>query len=50
MIRNYSNNTINSNAVNFILKACKRRRTIAMNNAKEVQLELGIAPKLAAIK
>jgi len=50
MIKNYSNNSVNSSAVSFILRACKKRRAMAMNNAKEVQLELGIAPKLTAIK
>ena len=50
MIKDYSNNSINSNAVKFIFKAAKKRRLLAMDKAKEVQLELGIAPTLAAIK
>jgi len=50
MIKSYSNNSVISNGVNFILKAAKKRRMIAMDNAKEVQLELGIAPALTAVK
>ncbi|MCQ2957620.1 MAG: hypothetical protein MJ180_01820 [Candidatus Gastranaerophilales bacterium] len=50
MIKNYSNNSSISNGVSFILKAAKKRRMIAMDNAKEVQAELGIAPTLTAVK
>ena len=50
MIKNYSNSSVISNGVNFILRAAKKRRKIAMDNAKEVQLELGIAPSLTAVK
>ena len=50
MIKSYSNNSVISNGVNFILKAAKKRRMLAMENAKEVQLELGSAPSLTAIK
>lgn len=50
MIKNYSNKKNISNSVNFILKAAKKRRLIAYNNAQEVQLELGIAPSIYAVK
>ena len=50
MIRNYANQNSISNGVNFILKASKKRRTIAFENAKTVQLELGISPMLLAVK
>lgn len=50
MIKSYSNNSKNSNGVNFILRAAKKRRLIALEKAKEVQLELGISPKLVALK
>ncbi len=50
MIKNYSNNSTNSNSVSFILKAAKKRRILAMDKAKEVQQELGLAPLLVALK
>ena len=50
MIKNYANKSSMSNSVNFLYKAAKKRRSIALDNAKEVQIELGIAPKLAAVK
>lgn len=50
MIKNYSNKNSISNSVNFLFKASQKRRKIAMENAKQVQIELGIAPKLFAIK
>ena len=50
IIKDYSNSSSTSNSVNFIFKAAKKRRTIALDNAKEVQMELGIAPTLTAVK
>ena len=50
MIKNYSNKNTVSQGVAFIFRAAKKRRTIALNNAKEVQLELGLAPTLMAVK
>lgn len=50
MIKNYANNSVVSNAVGFILKASKKRRAIASANAKEVQIELGIATTLMVVK
>jgi len=50
MIKNYAHKNTTSQSVNFILKAAKKRRTIAFDNAKEVQLELGISPMLMAVK
>ena len=50
MIKNYSHKNTISQGVSFILRAAKKRRMIAMENAKEVQLELGIAPMLSAVK
>ena len=50
MIQNYSNNGSISNGVKFILKASKKRRMIAMEKAKDVQLEWGISPMLMAVK
>ncbi|MFA6988858.1 MAG: hypothetical protein WC197_02210 [Candidatus Gastranaerophilaceae bacterium] len=39
-----------SDAVLFILRASKKRRSLANANAKMVQRELGIMPILIAIK
>ena len=50
MIKNYSNNSTNSSAVSFIFRAAKKRRTMAISKAKEVQVELGIAQRLSAVK
>ena len=50
MIKNYANSSSTSNAVSFVYRAAKKRRIVAMNNAKAVQNELGLAPKLFAIK
>ena len=50
MIKNYSNKNSISNGVSFIFKAAQKWRKIAIENAKQVQLELGIAPKLVAVK
>ena len=50
MIKNYANSSSTSTSVNFIYKASRRRRMIAMDSAKQVQLDLGIAPKLSAVK
>ena len=50
MIKNYANKSSISNSVGFIYRAAKRRRMMALDNAKEVKLELGIAPKLSAVK
>ena len=50
MIKNYSNKNTVSQGVAFIFRAAKKRRTIALNNAKEVQLELGLSPSLMAVK
>ncbi len=50
IIKDYSNSSSTSSSVNFIFKAAKKRRALAMDNAKAVQLELGIAPMLSAVK
>ena len=50
MIKNYSNKNTVSQGVAVIFRAAKKRRTIALNNAKEVQLELGLSPTLMAVK
>ena len=50
MIKSYSNTTTTSYSVNFIYKASKKRRMIALDNARIVQNEFGIAPRLKAVK
>ena len=50
LVKDYSNSSSISNGVSFIFKAAKKRRALAMDNAKAVQLELGIAPSLSAVK
>lgn len=50
MIKNYATSLTTSNSVSFIYKAAKKRRMIALNNARTVQLECGLAPKLKAVK
>ncbi|MDD3593868.1 MAG: hypothetical protein PHX18_04490 [Candidatus Gastranaerophilales bacterium] len=50
MIRNYSNNSNTSNANRFILRACKKRRSMAISKAKMIQQELGITTNLIALK
>ncbi|MCR4881091.1 MAG: hypothetical protein K6A44_03970 [bacterium] len=50
MIKDYSTSSTTSNSVSFIYKAAKKRRMIALNNARAVQLECGLAPKLQAVK
>lgn len=39
-----------SNSVFFLMKAAKKRRTQAISKAKMVQGELGIVPRLVAVK
>ena len=50
MIKNYSNTSSTSYCVSFIFNAAKKRRKIAMNNARAVQNEFGISPRLTAVK
>jgi hypothetical protein len=39
-----------SNAVEFLLKGAKKRRSLAMAKAKMIQGELGVIPRLISIK
>ncbi|MFH0703197.1 MAG: hypothetical protein V2B14_06675 [bacterium] len=39
-----------SESVLFILRGAKKRRSLAMSKAKMIQGELGVIPRLAAIK
>ena len=50
MIKDYFNTKTVSYSVRFIYKAAKRRRMIALDNARIVQNEFGIAPGLKAVK
>jgi len=42
--------TNTSEAVLFLLRGAKKRRSMAVANARLIQNELGIMPKLVAIK
>jgi hypothetical protein len=44
------NNKNTSEAVLFLLRGAKKRRSLASANAKMVQRELGIMPNLVAVK
>lgn len=50
MIKDYSNTKALSYSVRFIYKAAKRRRMMALDAARSVQNEFGIAPGLKAVK
>ena len=50
MIKSYSNTSSTSYSVSFIIKAAKKRRKIALDNARTVQNEFGISPRLTAVK
>lgn len=39
-----------SNAVLFLLRGAQKRRSMAIARAKAVQSELGVAPRLVAVK
>ena len=39
-----------SEAVMFLLRGAKKRRSFAVANAKMIQSELGVMPKMAALK
>ena len=42
--------TNTSEAVLFLLRGAKKRRSMAIANARMVQNELGVTPKLVAVK
>ncbi len=51
MFNNFNNPSSNtSDAVLFLLRGAKKRRSFAMANAKAVQGELGVMPRLVAVK
>lgn len=47
-IKNSNNNNI-SNGVEFLLQGAKKRRSIAIANAKSLNSEMGIKTKLVAL-
>jgi hypothetical protein len=42
--------TTTSDAVSFLLRGAKKRRSMALAKAKMIQSELGVVPRLVAIK
>ena len=42
--------TNTSEAVLFLLRGAKKRRSIAISNAKMIQGDLGVMPRLVALK
>lgn len=52
MVNNFNNvpTASTSDAVSFLLRGAKKRRSMALANAKMIQCELGVIPKLVAVK